>query len=82
MSFGEVRTPDDLQPLTTTQTAEHGHYAVSFVMPTHWSDGSLIQPGKLQVMVVSQNGDAQATAVFDYNPIAPSTDNEAEGGPE
>ncbi|MFN8490614.1 MAG: PA14 domain-containing protein [Caldilineaceae bacterium] len=80
--FGEVNQPENWQPSTTAKTDEHGRCAVAFVMPTHWPDGSPIQPGKLQVMVVSQNGDAQATAVFDYNPTVPSSNSDVNGEPQ
>jgi hypothetical protein len=79
---GEVSKPADLRPYTATTTDQRGRYAVSFVMPERWPDGSPIQPGKLQLMVVAQNGDEEAIAVFDYQSAAPAAGGEPDRGPQ
>jgi hypothetical protein len=45
-----------------------GHFALSFIMPSHWPDGERIPESDLVVVVLNQDGSAKATAAFGYLP--------------
>jgi len=49
-------------------TDASGHFALSFIMPSHWPDGEPIAETNLVVVALNQDGSAKATAAFDYLP--------------
>jgi hypothetical protein len=49
-------------------TDASGRFTLSFAMPSHWPDGTLIIEPNLVVVVLNQDGSAKATAAFDYLP--------------
>jgi len=49
-------------------TDASGHFTLSFIMPSHWPDGTPITETNLVVVALNQDGSAKATAAFDYLP--------------
>jgi hypothetical protein len=58
-SYGESTTDAD------------GSFALSFVMPVHWPDGTPITGTDLTVVVLNEDGSVKATAPFGYTASSP-----------
>jgi hypothetical protein len=49
-------------------TDASGCFSLSFIMPSHWPDGTPIAETNLVVVVLNQDGSTKATAAFGYLP--------------
>jgi hypothetical protein len=53
------------QVRASTTTNNSGGYSMEFAIPNTWPDGSPVEPGRLVVLVATQDFNVEATAIFD-----------------
>ena len=56
----------------TTTTDANGNFVMTFVVPERWPDGSNIAPGKLLLLVATNDYAVEASDVFDYVAATPT----------
>ncbi|RIK35513.1 MAG: hypothetical protein DCC55_30085 [Chloroflexi bacterium] len=47
-------------------TESNGNFTISFTLPATWPDGTPVAPGRLLILVATEDLSRQASAVFDY----------------
>ncbi len=57
-----------------TRTDGSGNFTVSFTMPAVWPDGTAVTPGRLLILVATDDFAQQASAIFDYIAPTPTPD--------
>lgn len=53
------------QVRATTTTNNSGNYSMNFTIPNTWPDGSPVEPGRLALLVATQDFNVEASAVFE-----------------